>query len=110
MSERFNNLLIWVSQAKPGERLLYHSGWLARDRLTSPPLAQVANALYALSDGATMVCNKFGDFVPERHLRIVRLFQERRSERVWDYWAQLRVKPSSDQVFLLMNIAEPRTR
>lgn len=50
----------WLASARPGDRLAYHRGDLARDKLYDPGLAALADRLLELSNGRFDVISDCG--------------------------------------------------
>ena len=72
----------WVARAKPGERLEYHRGLLALDRIkgTSSLKEAERRKLAALADHALALAGR----------RRLHLLQERHRDCCYSYWAVLR--------------------
>ena len=104
----------WVARAKPGERLEYHRGLLALDRVkgTSSLREAERRKLTAVADHASALAG----------LGKLHLLQERHGDRDYSYWAVARV-PSGSVVaqmrppaaaaqdkFAIADIADPQAK
>lgn len=105
-----DQLFSWLTSARPGDRALYHHGWLSVDRSVNCHVAALADAAYGVSEGSTWRIAASGTYEQTPNLGLARLLQARTGPKAWDYIIELAKPVSAQDALTLLDVTHKKPR